>query len=227
MDLSTDTESKKLYKILKSKMDELTGKITMELGGVNVKILNSDIVGSVIEEWLEKWAAKNNIALESPGSSQEFPDYLIGKDEAYLEVKAWNCKSSPAFDIANFNSYCDSLETNPERIYSDYLIFGYSLTNGNLKIENIYLKKVWEITRKMGNNKFPLNVQQKKGQIYNIRPSAFHSKRKGNIESFKTRDDFVKALYDTKDKYIGNNKVGKKQLKKFKLALKKYESKKP
>ena len=226
MDDSHDNTSQELYNLLESKKDKLKGKLNMILGGVPVTIQNSDSIGNVIEEWLKKWAVKNNITLTRPGASQVFPDYLIGKDDAYLEVKAWNFKSSPAFDIANFDSYCNTLVTCPQKIYSDYLIFGYSLTKGKLKIEKIYLKKVWEITRKMGKNGFPLNVQQKNNQIYNIRPSAFHSERKTALPSFKNKDEFVKALYDTKDVDTGT-KEGTKQLKKFEEALKEYDSKNP
>ena len=67
---------------------------------------------------------------------------------------------------------------------------------------------------------------EKNKQIYNIRPSAFHSKRKTALPSFKNKDEFVKALYDTKDEATVSKK-GTKQLKKFEEALKEYDSKNP
>ena len=95
----------------------------------------------------------------------------------------------------------ESLANDPERVYADYLIFAYKVISGNLVIDNIFLKKIWEIT--CPSEKWPLKNQTKRGIIYNIRPSCFNGKKNKRYQSFSSPKEFVDALYNTEEKYLG------------------------
>ena len=151
-------------------------------------------------------AQENRFQIKSQEDTQVFPDFYAGVEEAYLEVKAWRKRNSPAFDIANFDSYCESILICPERIYADYLIFSYEIDDdGNLTIEDVYLKKIWEITTHSGD--WPLKVQKKRKVLYNIRPANWVAER-AQYQPFDDKDTFVNALFDTKVQYSGVDKRG-------------------
>ena len=116
-----------------------------------------------------------------------------------LKSLTFDATASPNFDIANFQSYCASVAENPYRLNADYLIFAYKVQNGILCIDNIYLKKIWEIT--CPSDRWPLKTQTKRGVIYNIRPSSFHS-TKGRYWSFKSKEEFIEALFLTEEQYL-------------------------
>jgi hypothetical protein len=48
---------------------------------------------------------------------------IIGSDGFILQVKSFDWDRGPGFDLANFDSYCNSLLESSYRIDSDYLIF--------------------------------------------------------------------------------------------------------
>ena len=115
-----------------------------------------------------------------------------------LEIKCFDSSAGANFDLANFDSYCASLAQNPNRLFADYLIFSYELDGHRLKISDIWLKKIWEIT--CSSDAFPLKIQRKRGIIYNIRPATWYSKNP-RFEPFLDWKQFVKALYETEKKY--------------------------
>ena len=144
---------------------------------------------------------KKIFTIEFPIALKFFPDfYSSGEDEEnLLELKAFNYNETPAFDVANFASYCDSLILKPYRLFADYIILGYTMTNGSLKIEKIWKKKVWEICSTSSNHK--LRVQDKKGTIYNIRPCTWYSNRSNATSPFENKEIFVQAIYETLKNY--------------------------
>jgi len=172
------------------------GNITMSLNGTSVLIKATDTIGNNIQEWLSQWLFENNIYFRSPDNTQNFPDFYLSENEnsGFLEVKSYFAPRRPAFDVANFDSYWQSIRDNPTRLDADYLIFAYDLINGALSIRQIYLKKVWEITGRATD--YPLNCQRKNGQIYNIRPISFHSIQ-ATILPFTCKGEFIAALYKT------------------------------
>lgn len=117
-----------------------------------------------------------------------------------LEVKSFNYPKTPAFDIANFDSYCSKIKDEPYCLYADYLIFGYTMIDGNILIKKIWLKKIWEIAGK--SLKYPLKTQVKRDVIYNIRPNSEF--KKGQKGPFKDINSFLKALYGTIKEYKGH-----------------------
>lgn len=176
------------------------GGATLSLLGVDVKMKEASAVGYLLQEWLAEWMTREGIFHESPEDSQKSPDFFLSADHSrdLLEVKAF--KKNPGFDVANFEAYLDLVLDKPEHLDADYLVFEYDLVDGLLEIKNIWLKKVWEITRPMAD--YPLNVQSKRKVIYNIRPGDW---RTGNptFPIFASREDFLRALHGTEAKYRG------------------------
>jgi NgoBV restriction endonuclease len=196
--------AKKMYEALLVEVENgLVGKITFKMNAIEFEINSKDGIGGHIQEWLEKWMVDKAISYSIPSNSQSFPDFFLhnlhDNKVSLLEVKSFDMDAGANFDIANFQSYCQSLATNPERIYSDYLIFGYLLNEGRLVIKNIWLKKIWEIC--CPSERFPLKTQVKRDVIYNIRPASWYASNP-TYKPFKTKDDFVKALYDTEEMYL-------------------------
>ncbi|WP_288327018.1 NgoBV family restriction endonuclease [uncultured Clostridium sp.] len=200
--------------LLSSDILSLTGYITFHLGDTEVQINTTDTVGLILQAWLKTWFINNDIYFHEPDNTQKFPDFFLNDVEPHknmLEVKAFNCSKSPAFDIANFDSYCDSLKSNPSCLDANYLIFGYAMNDeGLINIDQIWLKKIWEIAGK--SSKYPLKTQVKKGVIYNIRPNSQF--KKGKKTPFSNDHEFVLALYNTIKKYRSDTKAYK-WLKKF------------
>lgn len=172
------------------------GNITMSLNGTSVLIKSTDTIGNNLQEWLSQWMLQNDIYFRTPNNTQNFPDFYLSESQetGLLEVKSYFAPRRPAFDVANFDSYWQSIKENPARLDADYLIFAYDLVDGVLSVRNIYLKKVWEITGRATD--YPLNCQRKNGQIYNIRPISFHSTR-SVIPAFTCKEEFLAALYKT------------------------------
>ena len=180
------------------------GYITFSLNSINVTINTTDTVGVTLQSWIKNYFITNNIYFRENSNSQEFPDFYLGdsNDSNLLEIKAFNFCNTPAFDIANFDSYCESVLEKPYILDADYLIFGYNMDiNGKITIIDIWLEKIWEIA---GNSeKYPLKVQEKRGVIYNIRPNTDFKKYKSSPFSSKT--DFITAIYDTISIYKGKD----------------------
>jgi len=156
---------------------------------------------------LYKFLDKKNIAWDSPENTQKYPDVILS-DNHFLELKSFNYKSSPAFDLADFKSLVDDLIVNPKRLDSDYLIFGYQVLDKKIILKEYWIKKIWEITRiPVGSkNKYTkglITAQVKKGLIRNLRPYKFYPPEAKKF-SFKSRRDFViqlkKCIGD--DRYI-------------------------
>jgi len=190
----------------KSKIYDAVGQITMNLNNTSVVIKQNDTVGTILQEWLCKFLEEKDIYFR-PAVGQSFPDFYLGKgDETNLcEMKTFLDHKSPGFDIANFLSYVKSIAEHPYRLDSDYIIFGYdSSDEGELSIKNIWCKKVWEITGPA--NDYPLKCQRKNGQIVNIRPINWKSKRT-RIKPFSCKEEFIAALYKTHLNYHNQTKI--------------------
>ncbi len=149
------------------------GSICFKLADVSVTINTTDTVGITLQAWLKQYFIANNIFFLEPANTQEFPDFFLDHHEPHkhmLEVKAFNYNATPAFDIANFESYCSSVKENPYRLDADYLIFGYTMNDfGNITVKKIWLHKIWQIAGT--SQRFALKTQVKRGMIYNIRPN--------------------------------------------------------
>jgi type II restriction enzyme len=182
------------------KIKEKIGSVEIKLGNVKAKYNGKDAIGDLLQEWLGEWMKSKKYYFRTKVNTQEFPDFLLHTtdEKGLLEVKTFNAEATPAFDIANFSSYSKSLLVIPERLDADYLIFSYKMENSELSVDNIWLKKVWEIAGTSGAN--PICLQTKDKQPYNIRPVKWFSEKAKN-KPFTSKLEFVTAISQTHEKY--------------------------
>ncbi|MFI3212693.1 MAG: NgoBV family restriction endonuclease [Eubacteriales bacterium] len=182
------------YKIL-----ELEGQIKFYLGDVDIVVKQRDVVGNIMQEWLQGWLDARGIEYAPSVNSQMPPDFFLNPDDKtrnLLEVKAFNRSGSPGFDIADFRMYAEEIRDKPYMLDVDYLIFGYDMSQtGIVTIKDVWLKKVWQITRRMEN--YPINLQVKDGVIHKIRPGVWYSERMTDYAIFESLEDFVSAIEET------------------------------
>jgi type II restriction enzyme len=176
-------------KMQSANITSFSGHIEFTLGNLSVQLETMDIVGGAIQEWFGQWLKDQNFKFTTPINTQSFPDFILGAND-YLEVKCFNFSAGPAFDIANYGAYIESLLINPERLDASYLIFGYSMTNREIKIEKIWMKNIWEIAGPSPTN--ILEIQKKRGEPVNIRPKKWYVHQNKN---FSNKSQFVEALH--------------------------------
>lgn len=178
------------------KLLEIEGQIKFCLGDVNIVVKQKDVVGNIIQEWLQGWMDKRGIEYAINDNTQMPPDFFLNpKDKTtdLLEVKAFNRSANPGFDIADFRMYEEEIIEKPYMLNVDYLIFGYDMSEeGIVTIRDVWLKKVWEITRRMEG--WSINLQVKQGVVHKIRPGVWYSDRPSNIPMFKRMEDFISAI---------------------------------
>lgn len=184
------------YKIIGEK-----GIINFTLKDLTISIETKDSVGNLLQEWLKAWLKMEVVDFEENSNSQIFPDFFLDKENkkmGLLEVKSFDWDRGPGFDLANFDSYSNSLLTHAYRLDSDYLILAYQMKGSELTIKDVWIKKIWELACPSG--PYPLKVQEKKSVIYNIRPSKWYAK-KAKFKPFNSLEDFLSALNETRYQY--------------------------
>lgn len=185
--------------ISEDKILTLKGQIKFYLGDVNIIVKQRDVVGNIMQEWLQGWLDKRGIDYAPDENSQMPPDFFLNPDDKtknLLEVKAFNRSSNPGFDIADFRMYAEEILEKPYMLDVDYLIFGYDMSeDGVVTIKDVWLKKVWEITRRMED--YPINLQVKDGVIHKIRPGVWYSEGTTDYSIFESLEDFISAIEET------------------------------
>ena len=195
---------KEVYDLLiKSNIQNTRVQMICKVQDIEFEILNKDIVGNVIQSWMEVFLNENNISWNAPKTTQSYPDFILA-DNQYMELKCWFKEATPAFDLANFKSLVTDLLINPKRLESDYLVFNYGYDNSGVSINNFWIKKIWELTKipKTGYCRDLISSQVKEGTIYNLRPYNFvndpsaciGSRKKFLIQMKKTIDHFSSQL---------------------------------
>lgn len=178
---------------------ELQGQIRFFFGDVDIIVKQKDVVGNIIQEWLQGWFDKRGIEYAPSENTQMPPDFFLNPDDrttGLLEVKAFNRSASPGFDIADFRMYEEEIINKPYMLDVDYLIFGYDMSDdGIVTVKDLWLKKVWQITRRMDG--WAINLQVKQGVVHKIRPGVWYSDRPGNIPMFRCLEDFISAIEET------------------------------
>lgn len=184
--------------IQEDKILELQGQIKFFLGDVDIIVKQKDVVGNIIQEWLQGWLDKRGIEYAPSENTQMPPDFFLNPDDktkGLLEVKAFNRSASPGFDIADFRMYEEEIIDKPYMLDVDYLIFGYDMSDeGIVTVRDLWLKKVWQITRRMED--WALNLQIKQGVVHKIRPAVWYSD-KGKYSTFQSLEDFISAVEET------------------------------
>ena len=177
-----------ITKLEESKVLTKQGVLTFDLAGIRIQMDNKDIIGGILQSWFGAWLLKNGFS-DLKKKTQTFPDFLF-KGKIFLELKTFNSEASPAFDIANFASYIDSLLVTPQRLNADYLIFSYKVKSKKISLSEIWVKKIWEISGPSKTN--IINIQKKRNQPYNLRPtSGFRT----GVSGFASRREFVDYLW--------------------------------
>ena len=178
---------------------ELEGQIKFFLGDVNIIVRQKDVVGNIMQEWLQGWLDARGIEYAPSENTQMPPDFFLNPDDrtkGLLEIKAFNRNGTPGFDIADFRMYASEIQEKPYMLDVDYLIFGYDMSDdGVVTIKDVWLKKVWQITRRMEN--YPINLQVKEGVIHKIRPGVWYSERITDYAIFDCLEDFISAIEET------------------------------
>jgi len=189
------------HKLLtEDKILEIKGQIKFHLGDVDIIVKQRDVVGNIMQEWLEGWMKHHHVDYRPNPNSQMPPDFYLNSDDNtkdLLEVKAFNYDSTPAFDIADFNAFQNEISHKPYMLHAKYLIFGYRMQeDGCIIIKDLWLKSVWEICRR--SEKWPLNLQVKDNVVHKIRPAKWHSTGKAlKFNVFENLEDFISAIEHT------------------------------
>lgn len=205
------------------KILEVKGQIKFYLGKVNIVVKQRDVVGNIMQEWLEGWLKENKVQYKLNINTQMPPDFYLDPDDLtseLLEVKAFNFNATPGFDIADFNAYQTEIILHPYMLHTKYLIFGYQMQDdGYVIIKKLWLQNVWEICRRMEN--WPLNLQIKDKVVHKIRPCTWYSKGKSiKFKPFENLEHFISAIEET---VYQNPKTKEKSGEWLKLFLKSYE----
>ena len=193
--------AQEVYNILvnEDRILELQGQIRFFFGDVDIIVKQKDVVGNIIQEWLQGWLDKRGIEYAPSENTQMPPDFFLNprdRTRDLLEVKAFNRNASPGFDIADFRMYEEEIVEKPYMLDVDYLIFGYDMSDdGIVTIKDLWLKKVWQITRCMDD--WAINLQVKRNVVHKIRPGVWYSNQRVRFPMFTCLEDFVSAIEQT------------------------------
>ena len=84
------------------------GRITFKFSNVDIIVKQRDVVGNIMQEWLEGWLRHNGIEYAPNDNTQMPPDVFLDPEDKkhnLMEVKAFNYAANPGFDIADFRMY--------------------------------------------------------------------------------------------------------------------------
>ena len=196
-----------------------SGKIVFTLKDYPITVEQNNVVGNILEEWLDKWLTENGIE-HIHNHKQASPDFWLNPNDLnndWLEIKSFT--GSPNFDIAAYMSFIRLIIEKPYKLHSSYLLIKYKMEEGVVTIENCWLKKVWEICST--SERWSIKVQCKSGVINNIRPAVWYSDRVG-FPAFDCLEDFLAAIEQTVYKYKGTNHLAETWLDNVKASYKRF-----
>lgn len=178
----------------------IAGQIRFTLGEVSIIVRQKDVVGNILQEWLEGWLEKNGIEFARNPNTQMPPDLFLNPEDrttGLLEVKAFNYEATPGFDIADFKAFQKEIIEKPYMLYAQYLIFGDQMADsGEVTVKRLWLKNLWEICR--SSKQWPINVQCKNNVVHKIRPSVCYSEKGAKqFPSFSCLEHFLSAIEET------------------------------
>jgi type II restriction enzyme len=214
--------------IKEDKILEIRGQIKFVLGDIGIVVKQKDVVGNIMQEWIQGWLENRNVEYALSSNTQMPPDFFLNCENRkvdMLEVKAFNRNASPGFDIADFRMYADEIVNKPYMLDVDYLIFGYDMNDsGIVTICDIWLKKVWQITRRM--KEWPVNLQIKKNIVYKIRPAVWYTTSRVDYKIFECLEDFISAIEETVHQNPDTRDIAGTWLSRFNESYKKHYGKK-
>jgi len=172
------------------------GTIRFHLSDVDIIVKQRDTVGNIMQEWVEGWMTSKGIEFVPNPNTQMPPDEFLDPDNPthnLLEIKAFNYQAVPAFDIASFNAYVKEIIEKPYMLHVHYLIFGYTMDDeGYVTINNVWLRKVWEISRPMED--WSINLQVKHNIVQKMRPGIWWTVGDVDRRRFKNFDSLENYL---------------------------------
>lgn len=189
-------KAEELYELLKeSELMNLHFSGFHKVGDFDINLDRANVIGNIIQEWVYEWLRTNNVEFERD-EGQLPPDLFLDPEDKtcnLVEIKAFNYQESPAFDIAEPLAYLEEIVKRPYMLYTDYLIFGYKMDEetGIITIENIWLKKIWDICSPSKTKGLPIG-----GQAVKIRPSKWYNKTKRATPNFVSLEDYLSAFVD-------------------------------
>lgn len=195
MDNKKISSLEELYELALSDIKGKPGSIVIYVDGIPKVSHSNDIIGNCLQEWLPAWFIDHGLDLKATAQTQKFPDFTADfGDKTYsMDIKCWNYNNTPAFDLANFDSFYRTTWSDPSKIFAKYLAISYKPTDHGFSIADIFLKSIWEITGP--SRKYPIGLQVKQNNPYAIRPCNFTN---AAIPTFKSPAEFIKAIYDTR-----------------------------
>lgn len=198
----------KVYRLLKEELAKNNaGKITFTLAEVCITVKQPNVVGNIIEEWLDSWLTERNFD-HRYNHGQCSPDFWMNMEDPnkdWLEVKSFTGGAN--FDIANFMSYITEIQTKPWKLDSKYLCIKYTMNEqtGVVSIDDVWLKSVWEIS--CPSKSWAVKVQDKKHVIYNLRPASWYA-LKPQYKVFASKEHFLSALDYVIKTYPATSAIG-------------------
>lgn len=134
--------SAKLYNaLINSDLATLKFQSVYNIGTFNIDLSEADVVGNILEEWLDKWMTNKGIP-HIHNKKQASPDFWLNPNDLnsdWLEIKSFT--GSPNFDVAAFRSFINLIIENPCKLHSKHLLIKYKSDAGIVTIEKIWLKK--------------------------------------------------------------------------------------
>lgn len=212
-----------VYQTLKKELEaDNKGVIQFTLAQVAIIVKQNNVVGNIIEEWLDSWLTEHDFD-HIYNHGQCSPDFWMDLDDrnnAWLEIKSFTGGAN--FDIANFMSYIQEIIDKPWKLDAKYLCLKYSMdeNTGVVTIDNVWLKKVWEISSP--SSSWAVKVQDKKSVIYNLRPASWYSERAG-FKTFSCLEHFLSALDYVIKTYPATAAKGLTWKKKVEMAYRDYK----
>lgn len=192
--------AERLYKALLEDFgfEGATGSIRFNLNDYSITVEQNNVVGNILEEWLDKWMTSRGIE-HKHNERQSSPDFWLNTNDEkadWLEVKSFT--GSPNFDVAAFRSFINLIIDKPWKLHSKHLLIKYKSVGGVVTIEKFWMKNLWEICSTSGS--WPIKVQYKNNVIVNIRPSTWYSEA-AEYKPFECLEDFLAALEETIYRY--------------------------
>ena len=109
-----------------------TGEIAFTLKDISIVVNQNNVVGNILEEWLDKWMTESGIP-HKHNEGQCSPDFWLNLEDDkndWLEIKSFT--GSPNFDIAAYNSFINLILQKPYKLQSSYILIKYKMEDGKV-----------------------------------------------------------------------------------------------
>jgi len=149
-----------------------SAKVYCEFGGRRIPIANCNLVGDLLEDIVYPFI-KEKLPDFEEGPKQASPDFFGDNKNYEFELKVF--KGGPGFDIGNFASFVTQLAKEGgvyrKLFNTKYMVFEYDINpECEITIVRFHYLPVYKLVSY--SSKYPISMQVKRGQWYNIRPDS-------------------------------------------------------